>query len=114
MEADMLRSRQWQFLLVFIVIWPVKPGLFAQQTTVHPLTIEELLDIKHPSNPVWSPDGQRIAFIWERTGVSNLYVVKADGSAQPTALTSFPEGSFSNAFWSHAGDAIYFPRAGDL
>ena len=26
---------------------------FAQK---HPLTIAQLIDIKHPSNPVWSPD----------------------------------------------------------
>jgi hypothetical protein len=33
-----------------------------------PLTIDQLIDIRHPSNPVWSRDSRRIAFTWERAG----------------------------------------------
>ena len=36
------------------------------------ITIEQLIDIKHPSNPVWPRDSRRIAFTWERAGVANL------------------------------------------
>ena len=65
-------------------------------------TIEKLIDIKHPSNPVWSPDGRHIAFIWDRAGVSNLYLADAGGQgAQPVALTRFPEGQLTALFWSH-------------
>lgn len=42
------------------------------------LTIEQLIDIKHPSNPVWSPDGKHVVFTWDRAGVANLYVANAD------------------------------------
>src|SRR5258708_35488804 len=52
-----------------------------------PLTIEQLIDIKHPPNPIWSRDGRRIVFTGERAGVANLYVVPAGGSAEPAQLT---------------------------
>src|SRR5215472_533793 len=79
------------------------------------LTIEKLIDIKHPSNPVWSPDGRHVAFIWDRAGISNLYVADASGqSTQPSALTHIIEGSVSSAFWSHDGTVLYFPHQADL
>ncbi len=51
-----------------------------------PLTIDELIDIKHPSNPMWSPDGRRIAFLWDRAGVSDWYTVDVDGRAGPAQV----------------------------
>src|SRR2546430_5445283 len=78
------------------------------------LTIEQLIEIKHPSNPVWSPDGKHVVFTWDRAGVGNLYVANADGHGQPHALTSFPEGQVEGAFWNEDGDAVYFPHDGDL
>jgi dipeptidyl aminopeptidase/acylaminoacyl peptidase len=78
------------------------------------LTIEQLIEIKHPSDPVWSPDGKHIAFIWDRADIRNLYVANADGSGAPVALTSFPEGGVSGAFWSEDGDSVSFVHEGDL
>ena len=78
------------------------------------LTIEQLIDIKHPSEPIWSPDGKLVAFVWDRAGVANLYVANADGSGQPKPLTSFSEGQVSGAFWGADGDVVYFPHEGDL
>ncbi|HTS11104.1 MAG TPA: prolyl oligopeptidase family serine peptidase [Candidatus Limnocylindrales bacterium] len=78
------------------------------------LTIEQLIEIKHPSDPVWSPDGKHVAFIWDRADIRNLYVADADGHGAPVQLTSFPEGEVNSFFWSAAGDAIYFPHEGGL
>jgi dipeptidyl aminopeptidase/acylaminoacyl peptidase len=78
------------------------------------LTIEQLIDIKHPSNPVWSPDGKHVVFTWDRAGIANLYVADADGHGQPLALSSFPEGQMEGAFWNEDGDTVYFPHDGDL
>jgi dipeptidyl aminopeptidase/acylaminoacyl peptidase len=81
----------------------------------HRLTIEQLIDIKHPSDPLWSPDGRHVAFVWDRAGVSNLYLADADGhGAPPVALTTYPQGQLSGAFWSHDGRVLYFPHDGDL
>jgi dipeptidyl aminopeptidase/acylaminoacyl peptidase len=85
----------------------------AQQAT-HKLTIEQLVEIKHPSDPMWSPDGKYVAFVWDRGGVGNLYWANADGHGSPVALTSFPEGHIRDAFWSRDAQAVYFPHAGHL
>src|SRR5262245_7290061 len=76
-----------------------------------PLTIDQLIDIKHPSNPVWSRDSRRVAFLWERAGVMNLYVGPADGSVKPVAVTSDGEPT-AGAFWSADSQTLYFLRAG--
>src|SRR5262245_1115306 len=43
------------------------------------LTIEQLVDIRHPSNPAWSADGRQVTFTWDRAGVSARYVSDLDG-----------------------------------
>ena len=90
-------------------------GLVCAQTPkASPLTIEKLIDIKHPSNPTWAPDGKHVAFVWDRAGISNLYVANSDGNAPPKALTSFPDGGVSTFFWSKDSQSVYFPHLGDL
>ena len=66
----------------------------AQRPARPSFTIDQLIDIKHPSNPQWSRDSAWIAFTWDRAGVSNLFVVPADGSARPRPLTTngVPQG----------------------
>jgi dipeptidyl aminopeptidase/acylaminoacyl peptidase len=76
------------------------------------LTIDQLIDIKHPSNPVWSRDSARIAFTWERAGVASLYVVPADGSSAPAQVTT--DGVPGGYFWSADSQAIEFFRGGAL
>ena len=90
-------------------------GVRAQSASRKPqLTIEQLIEIKHPSDPVWSPDAKRIVFTWDRADIRNLYVANVDGSGHPLQLTSFPEGGVSRAFWSEDGETVYFVHAGDL
>src|SRR3954468_2997818 len=84
----------------------------AQGGAAQPITIEQLIDIKHPSNPVWSRDSKRIAFTWERAGVANLYVVPADGSAKPAQVTT--DGVPPGYFWSADSQSIQFLRGGTL
>jgi dipeptidyl aminopeptidase/acylaminoacyl peptidase len=77
-----------------------------------PLTIDQLIDIRHPSNPVWSRDSRRIAFTWERAGVANLYIVPADGSSAAVQVTA--DGVPAGYFWSADSHAIEFFRGGAL
>ena len=84
----MLRWRLWQWCAVLAFLLCAGMGA-AQPTSTHPLTIENLIDIKHPSDPVWAPDGKRIAF-WDRADIVNLYLVNADGSGAPGAPHFLP------------------------
>jgi TolB protein len=36
----------------------------------------------HDSDPAWSPDGRKIAFVTKRDGNFEVYVMDADGSGQ--------------------------------
>ena len=49
-------------------------------------------------SPAWSPDGTKIAFISERDGNPELYVMNADGSNQ-TRLTNTPTQREDNPDW---------------
>jgi dipeptidyl aminopeptidase/acylaminoacyl peptidase len=77
------------------------------------LTIDALIDIRHPSQAAWSPDGGRIAFVWDRAMVQDVYVVGAkDG--EPKALTRHEDGLVDGLSWSRDGRHVYFQRGGDL
>ena len=74
-------------------------------------TIDDLVDIKHPSTPVWSPDGKHVLFVWDRAGVSNLFLSDGSGGT-PIALTT--DGAGGTPFWSRDGQRVYFSKDGDL
>src|SRR5437764_9885961 len=80
------------------------------------LTIEQLIDIRHPSSPMWSPDGRSVVFLWDRAGVSSVYVVAATGRGDAGRPRELPAagGSLNGAFWSADGRALLVPKNGDL
>ena len=67
------------------------------------------------ANPAWSPDGRRIAFMSNRDGNDDIFVVNADGSGLRN-LTRRPSGdrkrlgwfSFNGPMWSPDGRKITF------
>ena len=89
-----------------------------QAPSAAPLTIEQLIDIRHPSSPMWSPDGRSVVFVWDRAGVSKVYV--ADTPSANAGQTREPRelggagGSLAGAFWSSDGRALMVAKNGDL
>jgi Tol biopolymer transport system component len=77
------------------------------------LTLDTLVAIRHPSQARWSPDGRRVAFVWDRAGVQDVYVADAAGG-EPRALTRHDDGLVPGVFWSPDGASVYFEREGDL
>lgn len=70
--------------------------------------LRRLLD--HGTQPDWSPDGSRIAFVSRRTGNAELWLADADGSRQ-VLLTSTP-GDEEDPSWSPDGRRIAVARDG--
>ncbi|MBD2700963.1 PD40 domain-containing protein [Spirosoma sp. BT702] len=58
--------------------------------------------------PLWSPDGQSIYYMSDRSGSQNLWTKPLKG--QPTMLTTFKDGRVIWPSISHNGKAIVFER----
>jgi hypothetical protein len=58
-------------------------------------------------DPAWSPDGEKIAFISNRTGTTELWIMNRDGSGQKR-LTSMGATRANNPIWSRDGQRILF------
>jgi dipeptidyl aminopeptidase/acylaminoacyl peptidase len=84
------------------------------------LSIDRLMDIRHPSTPLWAPDGRSIAFVWDRAGVSKVYVADAAAGSGARSGTPAPRElpdagpTLAGAFWSRDGRALMVTRNGDL
>jgi Tol biopolymer transport system component len=59
--------------------------------------------------PVWSPDGKRIAFSSDRSGVYNLYAKPADGAGEETLLLRSQLWNFAED-WSADGSLLAFTQ----
>ncbi len=60
-----------------------------------------------PNWVIWSPDGQRVAFGWHKTGIRNIYWQPVDGSSPMERLTQ-SEYIQSPASWSPDGETLAF------
>ncbi len=57
---------------------------------------------------VWSPDGKKIAFISDREGEFQVYLIGQDGSEPPVRLTDFKNGYRHTLRWSPDGGKLAF------
>ncbi|HEX6649990.1 MAG TPA: S41 family peptidase [Pyrinomonadaceae bacterium] len=64
------------------------------------------------TNPVFSPDGQRIAFSRLNGNDWDVFIGRADGSGEPTRVTMMPEDDFVTG-WSPDGKEIIFETTRD-
>ncbi len=65
----------------------------------------------HEKGAAWSPDGRRIAFISDRSGEEELYLVDQDGSGEPEQLTSDGDVMRYGPQWAPDGKKLSFSDA---
>jgi Tol biopolymer transport system component len=59
------------------------------------------------SQPVWSPDGAQIAYLSDRSGAENLWVMSADGSAPRQVTGNDGPDELVSPAWARDGAALY-------
>jgi Tol biopolymer transport system component len=64
-------------------------------------------DTAKDRGPIWSPDGERIAFFSDRSGSYEIWTVRADGR-DLRQLTDIPGIDVQDPIWSPGGDRLAF------
>ena len=105
-----MRTSAW---LVGLLVIGLVPSVGLAQERPSALSIDALVDIKHPSGAKWSPDGSQVAYLWDRGGVQNVWLVAIAGGA-PRPLTSYPSDLIESLDWSADGGSLLFVRQGRL
>src|SRR5690242_10537652 len=110
-----MRTLQTPFLS-FLCASVLLLGMLAMGQVPAPrITIDQLVQIKHPTGHQWTPDGSHVWFTYDDGGVNNIWAVAADRSSQPVALTNYPDGQESaSGFWSRDGQTFFFQRGNGL
>lgn len=62
------------------------------------------------SQPRYSPDGKWIAFLSDRDGAENLWIIKADGS-EPRKLSKDKQAEFASPVWTPDGQYVIVSRS---
>lgn len=62
------------------------------------------------AQPVYSPDGTRIAFVSDRSGSENLWTANPDGSDPLRISDDTGAQTFASPAWSAHGDSLYVSR----
>src|ERR1700739_2001547 len=93
-----LSARRYRAGLKALIVAPAILSTYCGAQAAPPaqggsLTIEQLLDIRHPSGPIWAPDGRSVVFVWDRGGVSKVYIADVGGTRSPRELKDAPSTS---------------------
>jgi Tol biopolymer transport system component len=80
--------------VAYVESWEVPPYSGICRAYYGPLTFS--LDHRD-FDPVWSPDGSKLAFVSNRDGTNEIYVMESDGSNQTRA--TFSGGGVFGAMW---------------
>jgi Tol biopolymer transport system component/DNA-binding winged helix-turn-helix (wHTH) protein len=80
-------------------------GLSAGDANTEPVRL--IASTRRDASPQYSPDGRRIAFYSNRSGIFQIWVCEADGS-KAAAITSMKRGNTASPKWSPDGRTFAF------
>ena len=75
------------------------------------ILVVSLTTLRSDDEPAWSPDGSHIAFVSDRTGHPEIYIMNADGSN--VVRKTFSESYSQNPTWSPDGTRIAYSAPGN-
>src|SRR3954449_5946335 len=86
-----------------LLLLAIPPSAFAQTTTNAQLVdmVTRMAKIGRASSPTFSPDGRRLAYVSDRTGVPQVWVTAVDGGA-PVQVTK-GDDPIGRVIWSPDG-----------
>src|ERR1700733_3046811 len=100
--------------LAFSALVPLAVLVMAQGPAPK-LTIDQLVQIKHPSGHQWTPDGGHAWFTYDDGGINNVWAVATDGTHPAVQLTTYADGQTgAGGFWSRDGQTFFYQRGGGL
>lgn len=92
--------------------WPSQPLPDPGRQPPAPWTLELLVGVSRVRHHALSPDGKRLAFVWDREGGSDIWVAPAETGAWPRRLTfdrpTHPYWADAQPRWSPDGSAITY------
>lgn len=100
--------RRSSFLTVLFVLF-VSFITFAQTASETAALVTRMAKVGRASSPTFSPDGKRIAFVSDLSGVPQIWVMPAEGGF-PTLLTS-DNDPVGNVIWSPTSDWLAYSLA---
>ncbi len=71
------------------------------------LSLDDVLSIRHPESPQWSPDGARVAFAYHVDGVRELWTAPLTGTAGEPARASADGLAVAAYGWLTDGRLVY-------
>jgi dipeptidyl aminopeptidase/acylaminoacyl peptidase len=96
-------------LLVFLLLALSSVPSVSGQKTTERFSFDRYLNIRSAGSPTLSPDGDRVAFLTNITGTSQVWMVSADGG-WPNQMT-FYEDTVGFVSWSPDGSGLLFGKA---
>lgn len=117
MEPEPVKDRKWWWIggaavvagITLSGLWVTFRGVTSQPAELHRIPVTRLTGKEY--QPAISPDGQNIAFVWERDSASLGSIwVQREGSDSPARITPNDGASYISPVWSPDGRQLAFLR----